>query len=359
MTGAREVLYATGLLVLLVTVACDPYQRFGKDDDSYGPVDPVNFPPANLGAMGNRMRPGVGSFVEITAYAGGAAVGYFYYPLPVPAPASADLLRLLEDGKPYGNALATPTAYVFAPGCAAPAGYRFDLQRDEVSYDVQGTIFTALPAATYTPGVMVSSRYVPITAAAPSSAQGVPCQKLKSADALAAQLGQLPGSDGRYLAQLIIDPAAAVYPRDDPRGARMLPQGVGLQSWGWYNGYLLAYLDGGSIPTAESDVTEGGTQKHVKRLVPQKLYLPRSPVIATAMGMTSMAPGVRGAGYDVLAARRGEPGYSPLCEVVTYDAGMPLAPEALPRDARTIEDTLAMTLMPASPRYVFCLQVAR
>jgi hypothetical protein len=354
---------AAGLIVCVsLASGCDPYQRFGKDDDSLGPVDPVNFPSANLGTTGNRMQPGVGYFSEIPAYAGGAAVGYFAYTLPAPSPATADLLRLLEGGKPYASALATPTAYPFEGDCTPPSGYRYDPKTDEVPYDRQGSVFTALPSATYTPGVAASSRYVPMVAAAPATAPGVPCQKIKSEDALSAQLGKAPARDGKYLAWLIIDPAAAVYSRDDPNGEK-LPLGLGLQSWGWYRRYLLAYLDGGPIPTTETDVNDGTmdmpNMKHVLRMVPQKVYIPRSPVTRMSGGMTSMAPGIRGAGYDVLQARRGEPGYSPLCEVTTYDAGMPLAASALPRDAKTIEDSFGTTLQPATPRYVFCLQVAQ
>src|SRR5438309_12089343 len=88
------------LICCSLASACDPYLRYAKDDDSLGPVDPVNFPPGNLGTGGNRMRAGVGSFTEVTAYVGGAPVCYFPYALPAPSPATADLLRLIEDGKP-------------------------------------------------------------------------------------------------------------------------------------------------------------------------------------------------------------------------------------------------------------------
>jgi hypothetical protein len=356
MSGSRA---ALGLAGLLACAACNPYQRFGKDDDALGPVDPVSFPPANLGTTGNRMQPGVGYFTETAAFVAGAAVGYFPYALPAPSPATADLLRLREDGQPYASKLASPTAYLFDPGCVAPASYQYNLKTDEVRYDVQGTIFTALPSATYTAGVAVSSRYTPLVAVARARIPGVPCQKLKSDAALTTALGKAPDPDGTYQAALIIDAAAGVYAFDDPDGKR-LPDGLGLQSWGWYRRYLLAYLDGGPIPTAESEVNDGTMAmpklKKVVRMVPQKLYIPRSMVIS---GTGTMAAGARGAGYDVLAAKRGEPGYSPLCEVTTYDAGMPLAPDALPRDAKTIEVSFGATLQPAATRYVFCLQVQK
>jgi hypothetical protein len=88
-------------------------------------------------------------------------------------------------------------------------------------------------------------------------------------------------------------------------------------------------------------------------MVPQKLYYPRSQVI----GSMGMAAGARGAGYDVLQFKKGDPGYSPICEIQTYDAGMPLAPADLPKDAQAIETAFGMTLMPGMNRYVFCLQV--
>jgi hypothetical protein len=84
-------------------------------------------------------------------------------------------------------------------------------------------------------------------------------------------------------------------------------------------------------------------------------------VITTgADGKTSMADGKVRSGYDVLAAARGQAGYSPVCEVMTYDAGMPLPVEMLPRDAAVIEamfNTMAAPLRPASPPYAYCLQV--
>jgi hypothetical protein len=74
--------------------------------------------------------------------------------------------------------------------------------------------------------------------------------------------------------------------------------------------------------------------------------------------MTTAAPGRLGAGYDVLQARRGQPGYSPLCQVLTYDAGALKDSAALPRDAQAIEMMFAPeTLLPATPAYVYCLQV--
>src|SRR4051812_30885924 len=91
--------------------ACDPYEDFAKDGASLGPVDPVTFPPANLGTRGDRMRPGNGTFSELQAYADGQQIGYFTYAFSS-ASAKGDQLRLVDDGKPYAPVPATP-AYVF------------------------------------------------------------------------------------------------------------------------------------------------------------------------------------------------------------------------------------------------------
>jgi hypothetical protein len=101
--------------------------------------------------------------------------------------------------------------------------------------------------------------------------------------------------------------------------------------------------------------------RKVRRLGTQRLFHPRSLVIE--MGPTMMpvmAPGRIGAGYDVLESKRGDARYSPLCAVFTYDAGMPLRPEELPKDAATIEamfNTQAAPLRPGTPPLVYCLQV--
>jgi hypothetical protein len=346
----------------------DPYENLKDETVGLGSIDPIGFPAANLGAGGDRTKPGLGSFSETPAFVGGQPVGYFSYAMNTAA--TRDQLRLQENGGPYAD-VPTPTAYVFdasdaAPvpdknDCTAPANYdpanpktRHD---DAVRRDQQGNVFTALPVATYNPGVMSATKYIPVVAAAPLSSAGRPCQLIKSEKAITDRMAK-PERNGRYLAWLTIDPAAAVFPKEDPEGEDD-PSGLGLQRWGWYKRYLIAYLDGGYIPTIESDIMEGpaGMQvsKKVTRMVTQKLYLPRTPVITgTAMGAAKL-----GAGYDVLAAKRGDATYSPVCEVVTYDGHMALPAEMLPKDAATIE-AMNGPIMPATgsiPHYVFCLQV--
>jgi hypothetical protein len=350
---------------------CDLYGTFDDPDEKLGPVDPVLFPAANLGTGGDRKRPGRGRFSELTAYVNDEAVGYFSYALPMLA-ASSDPLRVLQDGKPYAP-VPTPPVYVFDGNgnspfpeedqypCTPPPGYSYLPQRDDVDYSKQGPVFSQLPQATYSEDAAPVTRYVPVVAEAGMGSSGVPCQQLKSTRQIKDMLGEMPATTGRYLAWLIIDPAAPVYPRESPTGAvAMGPPhpGVGLQRWGWYGRYLLAFLDGGFIPTEEGTAPgagiDGPSTIPVTRLKPQRLFVPRQ----IRMGM-GMAAGRAGAGYDVLEFRRGQEGYSPLCQIWNYgDPALPVAPAELPRRADVIVSTPALNAEAATPpTYVYCLQV--
>jgi hypothetical protein len=357
MLSSRSASPAVVFVLATFVTGCNPYERFGANDDGLGPVDPITFPAANLGAGGNRKMPGNGAFTALRAYVGGMPIEYFSYALPPPT--DADPLRVEEDDAIL-DPTNTPTAYVFGPGCTPPPGYVYDPRLDEVAKDYQGNILTALPTASYVPERAPRSTYVPVVAAAPVTAAGVPCQKAKSAAALTSLIGALPEPNHTYLAWLVIDPGAAVYPfgksvDDHP--------GVGLQAWGWFNRYLAAYLDGGEIPTADMMVMEGepAVNKKVKAMVTQKIYYPRSMVIG-AGAMPMMAAGKLGAGYDVLTAKRGAAGYSPVCEIFTYDTGMPMTADQLPKDAATITamyDTMAAPIRPGATPYVYCLQMVQ
>jgi hypothetical protein len=357
---------AVGCWGLAAGCGGNPYQSLNDESVGLGAADPVNFPPDNLGTDGNRMQPGSGSFVEIPAFAGGEAIGYFAY--PVNTSPARDPLRVLDGGKPYPG-VSTPAAYVFdatdavpVPDqnrCTPPDSYDAknpDLRNDPTPtwYQQQNDIFTDLPKATYTPGVAAATTYVPVVAEARLSSKGQTCQDLKSQKRLSDMLnGSLPKPSGNYLAWLIIDAAAAVYPITDPM---MAGNGLGTQKWGWYNRYIVAYLDGGYIPTRDDVLTnpmDMTMMKTVKHMVTQKLYVPLQVLDPSTMMATDGAPGQ---GYDVLAAKRGAPGYSPICEVVTYDTKMAMDPATLPKDAAAIEMMFGPTT-PASPHYIYCLQV--
>jgi hypothetical protein len=364
----------TTLFALLTGVGsggCDPYGTFNDADGTLGPVDPVLFPTANMGTGGDRKRPGRGRFSELTAYVDDDPVGYFSYPPPTAA-TGTDPLRLLEDGKPYA-AVPTPAAYAFdgtagsaSPTddrypCTPPPGYSYVPQRDDVDYTKQGPVFANLPEATYSEGALPGTKYVPVVAETQMVSSGLNCQQLKSVKRLKEVVGKIPDKTGKYLAWLIIDPSAPVYPRENPTGTlamgQMLP-GVGLQGWGWYNRYLVAFLDGGYIPTEEGmamvSSIDGPVMAKVTRMRPQRLFIPRQ--IKTDKGM---ADGKAGAGYDVLEAKRSNPGYSPLCQIWNYgDMAMPMAVADLPRSASAIMSATELNPAAATPAsYVYCLQV--
>lgn len=310
-------------LLCVIAVGCDPYlQRDGEY--SNGAVDPVTFPPAYLGSGGDPMRSGQGSFTEIRAYAGGQQKGYFSFPFPAALLATgADPLKLTK----------APNAYVFDPtACTPPKNYVYDRWRDDVRLDRQFNVFTALPTATWPLGALPTWSYLPVVSEVPV-AYGGPCQGVKTDTTLGAYM-----PSGRYLANALIDVPAPVY-RVGQSAANS--NGLTVQQYGWYKHYLVAYLDGGVVPVAND------------HMVTQRLYYPRSMIMD---GMTTAA-GSLGRGYDVLQAARGDAAYSPVCEVVTYDAGGIKTPADLPRDAAAIEAMYGMALRPGTPAYVFCFQV--
>jgi hypothetical protein len=338
------------LLVVAAAAACNPYsQRSGEF--SAGAVDPVNFPTAYVGTGGDRTRPGRGSFTEVRAFAGGRPVGYYAFPFsttqlpPTAAGGNVDPLRLVDNGMPYAK-VPTPIAYVFDPTtpCLPPSGYVYDPQRDEVRYDTQGSVFTVLPTATYNPGALPTWSYVPVVSEVPVSAPGEACQMIKSEDTLKANASTTGMADGKYLAWAIIDVAAPVYRVGQ---TSMTSNGFGVQKLGWYNHYIVAYLDGGYIPTA----TPADNSKTT--MVTQKLYYPRS--LVTKNGNT--LPGGFGFGYDVIQYGRNDPNYTPVCQLFSYDTGMTTDSTALPQDEATVLSLYGATLKPSTVPYEFCLQV--
>jgi hypothetical protein len=366
---------ASALTALVLLGACNPY-LLSEGEQNAGPVDPLLFPPEYLGTGGSRIRSGGGKVMAIAAWAQGASVEYFKFSLSAGQLGSADPLLLSTDG--VANAkVPTPRAYVFDPSdteplpavsrCTSPEGYVFDPIAEDVPGNEQGSIFTALPAATYAEGALPTFSYVPLVTEVTVRSNGQPCQSIKSEKTLVTRKDvQLtladvkPGQtvvgvpDGNILAWAVIDPGAAVY-HYTPSGEDPTPDtGVGLQKWGWYKKYLLAYLEGGYVPTVET--TSGTPAVKLKRIKPQTLYYPRS-LVGTGAGAKA---GALGAGYDVLEAARGQAGYSPVCAVMTYDVGAPMPASALPKDAATIVANYGTTLLPPAkptPAFVYCLQV--
>ncbi|MCG8557803.1 MAG: hypothetical protein MJD61_21335, partial [Proteobacteria bacterium] len=266
-----------------------------------------------------------------------------------------------------------PKAYVLDPAgvatCSPPANYVYDPRLDEVNFAEQGNVFTKLPSAKYAEGALPSSKYAPVVSRAPVDLGGAACQRVKSENGLVQALGlagpaDLP-ADGQLLAWLVIDPAAAVYPLGQSEKAGH--SGLGLQRWGWLDRYLLAYLDGGPIPTAPVPNTMS------TQLLAQKLYIP-SLVATDPADPSKTSPGQVGAGYDVLQFMRNEPGYSPLCEVWRYNATVAFDPDRPELYQGPKDETSVLAMDPAPTRYlptpqeelsgfdrryVYCLQVVQ
>lgn len=340
----------------LLLAACSPYER--RAGEYYaGPVDPAAFPSAYLGAGGDPKHGG-GEITAATARAHDDPAPYYAFPFP-PSQARADDPLLIA---------AAPSAYVIDPRppaspypttqkCAPPPGYVFDARRDGYRLDEQGAVFTALP----------TSSYAPIVAEVQSLSNGEACQSLKSERTLVTSTSvitplmpkprPLPNDiligkpDGNYLAWAIVDPSAEVR---FPDGSLDPSTGVGPQKIGWYDHYLVTYLDGGYAPvsTVVLPGMGGNPDTTVVHLIAQNVYWPTQIPVTLPSGVVVVRAGRLGAGFDILDARRGEPGYSPVCHVFSFVPADPLHPptNADHIDASQLHDTGS---------YVYCLQVAR
>jgi hypothetical protein len=416
-----------GLPILIVLVSgCNPYSE-QQGEFNAGPVDPANFPAPYLGVGADRPGPGFrggrGKFTEIAAFANGTPANYFSFPFTnTQLAAGVDSLRLLDDNQPYKPLPSSPAipvakAYVFDPSppspcpplpkCTAPSGYSYNPQTDDMRLDEQGNIFTLLPLATQQPGVASTFEYVPIVSEIPVTAEGLSCQSIKSEKLLNKLLGN-PSPSGRYLLWAMIDPAAGVYrvgqsstySLSDGGVNPAFASGVGVQKYGWFGHYYLAYIDGGYIPTRPANV--GGRQ--VLQMQTQRLYFPltiSSPAVRcgssnctpgqvcvnnscqpcdaahpcssgftcpTSGPLTGIcnAPGTQGAGYEVLQARRGDANYSPVCESWTYTANTPgatprpLAISELPKresEINALPNPNPSQVTTGNNRLIYCPQV--
>lgn len=366
------------LLAALAAGCGDPYAK--RQGEYYaGPVDPVNFPPEYLGFGGNRLRAGSGLFFGSGAWASaGVRTEYFLFSFTPAQLALADIFRLVDDGRTnQSTTVPTSIAYVFdamggepfpsAPACDAPPNYIYDRRQDAVRYSEQGNIFTALPSASYAGGAAVST-YVPIVSEVPATSLHQDCQGIKSERTLLQRadvaLPSQGSAGGRFLAWALIDPGAAVYHEGgaptttgDARTGNP-PGGAALQRFGWFNHYLVAYLDGGHIPTLAD------ASGKVVQMVAQDIYYPRSLVIHP--GSLGTTPGRLGRGYDLLQHKRGEFGYSPVCRVLTYDAGAPSTSANLPHSVAEMNARYGSTVAPpeqppapatAIPNFIYCFQI--
>jgi hypothetical protein len=345
-------------------LACNPYQN--HDGEFYaGAVDPVKFPKAYLGQGGDAKKGG-GSFTPVAATVDGNNVAYFSFAFPDSQAMANDPKALIVDGS-YVPAI----GYIFDPGdtnpfpkparCQPPKDYLFDQRTDFVRYDEQGNVFTMLPS---------DPTYVPVVAQVPVTSAGEPCQEIKSEKTLVGRADvSLPLTpppvmldntyptgtpDDKFLAWAIIDPDADVYLTPD--GVKGPNNGVdpvtflGPQKWGWYNHYLLAYIDGGYIPTKSVTVPGmmGMPDSKVTEMVSQPIYFPSAHPDGKG-GVTMPGAGALGDGYDILTYARSSTKYTPICEVFTFDPKDPMNPET------KVDDIDMTTAMPTGD-FIYCLQ---
>ena len=366
------------VVVVILVGACNPYER--RSGEYYaGAVDPAAFPPAYLGVGGDPKRGG-GVIRPAHAYAHGDDTYYYGFAASARQAASSDPLAISTDG----NMTDVPAAlaYVFDPSppsdapdggvadmgggtvgnpfpdmprCTPPSGYAYDARRDGYRLDEQGSIFTALPTA----------GYAPVVAEVAVASNGEGCQSIKSADTLVtsgdAVVATMPPKfplpnakptgvpDGKFLAWAIVDPAAEVHL---PDGSLDPKSGIGPQKIGWFDHYLVTYLDGGYIPTRSAVLPgmAGNPETTVVHMIAQNVYYPSTIPVTLPSGVTVVRAGKLGDNHDILDARRGEPGYSPVCHVFSFVPADPLNPptSASDIDATQLHDTGS---------FVYCLQV--
>ena len=330
--------------------ACNPYQNF--DGEYYaGPIDPTNFAAPYVGTLPGTADQSGGEIDPMMATINGKSAAYYLFPFGS-AEGTAESMDPL-DVSVAGDAYVfdpTQTSAFPSPGkCKAPDHYVFDQRTEAYRHDEQGTIFTVLPS---------SDGYVPVVNEIPVASNGEACQSILSKAAVTSKRSDITvgKADGKLLAFAVVDPGANVVGPDFG-----LP-GLGPIHQGFYNHYLLAFIDGGYIPTV--DVPED-----MANMIPahtdyktQRIFFPTSiPVtttdMTTMMDVTKPGPGMLGAGFDILEAARGDANYSPVCEVWSYDPdvdqNMIPVPEVSIGDLTATEMASAMS----TGTFVYCFQV--
>jgi hypothetical protein len=365
----RHGLYALGLLAV---AGCNPYQNL--DGDFYlGPVDAKSFQKPYQGS-GFDPNASQGTITPALAgVAGGNVVAYYAFPT------GADPLTI-DQVDAHSRAL----VYVFdgdsskdTTKCKKPSdNYIYNARTDFVRFDRQGNVFEDQSA-----GVLPdAASYVPVYEEVPVASNGEGCQTIHSAEGLVTNPGvtvahgakpsdenehAVGTPDGKYLAVAVIDPRAFVLAPDGTVDSG----GNGGQRFGFINHMLLAYIEGGPIPTQVVTVPGmmGAPDQMVISAKTATIYAPNvtldmkgKPVQCDLAAPTDpMAPCI-GLGADLIDgttpgsdATRGAAGYSPICAVRTFT---PADPKNLPTDPAAIDPA---TLDPDTMTFIYCLQVAQ
>ncbi len=362
----RSLSWFSATLGLCAAMAgCSPYDLY-QGEYFAGSVDPKNFPAEYLGEGGDPVQSG-GKFIPLQAHAHGQSVYYFSFPFSDAQLGASDPLALSTDEKAE---LRAPIAYIFdpgqpTPGCVPPApNYVYNQQTDTVPLNQQNTVFTKLPDD--------PTGYFPVVAQVTVASMGEVCQSIKSEDELTSDSKiavnltppdptiprskphGTPDAGPIYQALALIDPGAEVQlPNDsfDPT------TGLGPQLFGWYNHYLPAYIDGGTLdvdPQLHEHLDMSGKTVTVQEVKTMRIFYPDTVVATNAQGNKSLKAGGLGTGYDVVDFKRGEMGYEPICQVFKFT----------PKDTANIEtdasmiDPATITPDPNNP-YIYCLEYAQ
>jgi hypothetical protein len=345
------------LLSLWLLSACNPYEGFGGNNFYAGPIDSTNFPAVY---QGNMMpgKPNTGTFTAASGFANGNMVQFYTFPSAAVNGTDPTVLVDTTAAVPisvlpaYVFDPAPPSPFPAADRCVAPPGYVFNLQVDSYPLNIQSNIFVQSPdgnvedPATFTisPGTVP---YVPVVQEVPVTSMGENCQSYQNQAVLLGNgnnvavpedpLGN-PVPDGKFLAWAIIDPGADVNPMN------MVDFFGPGEHFGWYHHFLVAYLDGGYIPTTTT-TTAAGSKITANT---QKIYVP------TMVPGGTMPNTMPGSGFDVFDAGRADAGYSPLCDVVNFvpsaaqlasAATMPTSAAQIPAAAQTDTMTLIYCLL--------------
>lgn len=327
-------------LSLAALPACNPYQNF---DGEYfaGAIDATTFAAPYLGELSGPPDQSGGVIAASTGWVGGSEVLFYVFPFNDAQNGQSDPLALAE--------VPTPKAFVFDPAqgdpfgtpkCVAPKNYVHDQRTEAWRLDEQGVVFESTPS---------DPDYIPVVAQVPVASNGIKCQDTKSKKNLYERkdvtFDKESDGDGKFAAFAMVDPGADVQPN--------LANGLGPIHIGWYNHYLVTFLDGGYIPTEDvpgTDMTDPYT-----KMVAQTIYTPTAiPGMDDDMNVVPV-PGSLGSGYDLLDAARGEAGYSPVCHVLAYTPDDPLTPKTSVGELSQTELASAASA-DADLGYVFCLQ---
>jgi hypothetical protein len=295
--------------------------------------------------------------------------------------------------------------------CAPPsADYVWDERADAFPFNQQLNIFQQRQVSADPAGLPSEQpSYQPIYAEVPVTSLTYNCQSIHSADGVVDGIGsetmlsvnpapkgspdfrQVGAGDGFYRALAVIDPSADVItvwdegqdpaigapncplPTDDLTGACHNPiTHLGPQRWGFFDHFLVAYIDGGYVPTKMTTVMGmgGAPDQTITSAQPMLMYVPNQfndqflgP--STCNDTKANPADCAGHGFDVIDGVGSKPGvrnatgngYSPICHVLSYDPT--LAGGIITDPAQATDPNFMAALDPDTSAFIYCLQVVQ